>query len=84
MLPENLRATIKIGSWPIPPIFSHIQKVAGLDDKMMYNTFNMGIGMIIAVDRARAGTALKFAGESGCPAYVIGSVAEGESGVDLC
>ena len=84
MLPDGTRASVRQGSWPVPPIFSHMQKVGELDDKMMFNTFNMGIGMIMAVGAAQAGAAVSIAAESGCPAFIIGAVIKGENGVEIC
>ncbi|EET59893.1 phosphoribosylformylglycinamidine cyclo-ligase [Marvinbryantia formatexigens DSM 14469] len=84
MLPDGVRAVIKKDSYEVPAIFKMLAKEGQIAEQMMYNTFNMGIGMVIAVDAAdteKAVAALEAAGET---AYVIGSVAEGEKGVELC
>lgn len=84
MLPEGVRAVIKKDSYEIPSVFRLLQKEGKITDEMMYNTYNMGIGMIVAVDPAEEGRtieALKAAGEE---AYVIGRVEAGEKGVALC
>lgn len=84
MLTDGVRAVIKKNSYRIPPIFILMQKKGEIDEQMMYNTFNMGLGMIVAVDEAdvdRALEAMKAAGET---PYVIGSIEAGEKGVTLC
>lgn len=84
MLPEGRRARVKKDSYPVPPIFSLLQKTGDIEEKMMYNTYNMGIGMMLAVDAAdtdKTLEALKAAGET---AYVVGQVEEGEKGVEIC
>lgn len=84
MLPDGICAVIRKDSYEIPPIFKLLQEKGGIEEKMMYNTYNMGLGMVLAVDRADAEktiTALKEAGEK---AYIVGSVEAGEKGVTLC
>ena len=84
MLPEGIRAKIRKDSYPIPPIFTMLQENGKIEDHMMYNTFNMGIGMVVAVapeDVAAAVAAAKAAGEQ---VYVIGELEAGEKGIDLC
>lgn len=84
MLPEGICAVIKKNSYEIPPIFGLLQEKGGIEEKMMYNTYNMGLGMVLAVNAAdveRTLTALKEAGER---AYVVGSAEAGEKGVTLC
>lgn len=84
MLKDGVRAVIKKNSYKIPPIFTLMQKKGEIDEQMMYNTFNMGLGMIVAVSEAdvdRALEAMKAAGET---PYVIGSIEAGEKGVTLC
>ena len=83
MLPEGVCAQVKTGSWDIPPVFAMLQHDGGIEDKMMYNTYNMGIGMVLALDEAdvdAAAAAIQAAGEK---AYVIGRAAAGEKGVVL-
>ena len=84
MLPEGVRAQVRKDSYEVPAIFRLIQKRGNIDEHMMYNTFNMGIGMVLAVkaqDADRTIAALEAAGEK---AFLIGSVAAGEKGVDVC
>lgn len=84
MLSEGATAVIEKDSYPIPPVFSLLAKTGEIDEKMMYNTYNMGIGMIVAVDPSdvdKAMEAIKAAGET---PYVIGRIEAGEKGVTLC
>ncbi len=84
MLPDGMRAVVKKDSYEIPPIFKLMQREGGIEEEMMYNTYNMGIGMIVAVDSSDADKtleALKAAGEN---AYVVGHIEAGEKGVTLC
>ena len=84
MLPDGVRAVVKKDSYKIPPIFEMLQKDGDIEETMMYNTFNMGLGMVLAVDLAdvdKTLEAIKAAGEEG---YVVGSVEAGEKGVTLC
>ncbi|MDR1408777.1 MAG: phosphoribosylformylglycinamidine cyclo-ligase [Oscillospiraceae bacterium] len=83
MLPEGLRARLEKSTLPKLPIFAIIQN-GNIPERDMYNTFNMGLGLVLAADKAdtdKVITALKAAGEK---AYVIGEVAQGERGVDIC
>ncbi len=84
MLPEGVKAVIKKDSYPIPPIFGLLQKKGGIEEKMMYNTYNMGLGMVIAVDSADAKRAIGAIKEAGEQAYIVGKVEAGEKGVKLC
>ena len=84
MLPEGVHAVIKKDSYQVPPIFGLMQKKGNIDEHMMYNTFNMGLGMVLAVDPAdvdKTMAAIKAAGET---PYVIGETKAGEKGVTLC
>jgi len=83
MLPKNLKAIIDKESFPIPPIFKLIQKVGDIPEKDMYNTFNMGIGMVIAVNREDAEDVLDYLHQIGETAYIIGDVAYGDNGVEI-
>lgn len=77
MLPDGVGAKVEKGSFEIPPIFALMQKTGGLEEKMMYNTYNMGLGMVLAVDAAdadRTVAALKAAGEN---AWTVGEVVAG-------
>ncbi len=84
MLKEGTRAVVKKDSYEIPAIFKLLAKKGGIEEQMMYNTYNMGIGMVVAVkpeDAARTMEAVRAAGEI---PYVIGSIEAGEKGVTLC
>lgn len=83
MLPENLTAKINKGTWNIPPIFTLMQKKANIPERDMYNTFNMGIGMVVAVDADKADKAVKCLEDAGEKAYIIGKLVEGSEGVIL-
>ena len=75
---------MKKDSYEVPAIFKLLQKRGGIEEHMMYNTFNMGIGMVLAMkaeDADKAISALEAAGEK---AYLIGSISAGEKGVDVC
>ncbi|MDD7282226.1 MAG: phosphoribosylformylglycinamidine cyclo-ligase [Erysipelotrichaceae bacterium] len=84
MLPENAKAIIKKGSYPVPPIFDLIQKNGDIEEKMMYNTFNMGLGMVIALDSKDVETAMKAIEQAGDKCYVVGEIVKGDKGVELC
>ncbi|MCI7758913.1 MAG: AIR synthase-related protein, partial [[Eubacterium] saphenum] len=81
MLPDGISAKIKQGSFPVPPIFELIQKEGNITEHDMYNTFNMGIGMAIVVDRENAEKAVEILRSTGEDAFVIGSTVEGTVGV---
>ncbi len=84
MLPEGVRAVVKKDSYEVPAIFKIMQRVGKLEEKMMYNTYNMGLGMVLALDPAdvdKAAAAIQAAGET---AYVVGTVEAGEKGVTVC
>ncbi|MDD4316259.1 MAG: AIR synthase-related protein, partial [Clostridia bacterium] len=83
MFPEGLGAEISIDSYEVPKIFRALQKKAGIPDSKAYNTFNMGIGMVLAIDEKNAAEAVKILDGCGEKAYVIGKVTRGE-GVTLC
>lgn len=84
MLPDGIRAKVLKDSYEVPAVFRLLQKRGQIEEHMMYNTFNMGIGMVLAMDPADVQTALKALADAGEKAYVIGSVEAGEKGVDVC
>ena len=84
MLPDGVRAQVMKDSYPVPPIFHMLQTSGGIEDKMMYNTFNMGLGMVLAVDPADADAVIAAVESAGEHAYKVGSVISGEKGVDVC
>lgn len=83
MLPENTQARIEKGSWPVLPIFEMLGDMGGLEEKAMFNTFNMGIGMVLAVAQEEADKVLKALVSVYEKGYVIGKVEEGSEGVVL-
>ena len=84
MLKDGMHAKIKKDSYEVPAIFRLMQKKADLDEKMMYNTFNMGIGMVVAVAPEEADKAMEAFKAAGDIPYVIGEIVKGEKGVTLC
>ena len=84
MLKDGVRAVIKKDSYPVPPIFRLLAEKGEIEETMMYNTFNMGLGMIIAVDPAEAERALEALKAAGEQAWAVGTVEAGEKGVDVC
>lgn len=84
MLKDGVRAVIKKDSYPVPAIFGMMQKKGEIEEKIMYNTFNMGIGMVVAVDAADVNRAMEAIRAAGDTPYVIGSIEAGEKGVTLC
>jgi phosphoribosylformylglycinamidine cyclo-ligase len=78
MLPEGFGADIEEGSWEIPQVFKTLESIGGLDRKDMYNIFNMGIGMVAAVDPELAPEVVRLFNENGEVATVIGTVSQSE------
>lgn len=84
MLPDGITAIVEKNSYEVPAIFKLMAKKGDIAEEMMYNTYNMGIGMILAVDETDVDAAMEAIGKAGETAYVIGRTAEGEKGVTLC
>ncbi len=84
MLPEGKHAVIQKDSYPVPPIFTMLQKEGQIKEQMMYNTYNMGLGMIVAVAKEDAEAAKKAILAAGETPYVVGEIKDGEKGVTLC
>ncbi|MGN0515091.1 MAG: phosphoribosylformylglycinamidine cyclo-ligase [Lachnospiraceae bacterium] len=84
MLPEGKRAEVKKDSYEVPAIFKLLAKKGNIEEHMMYNTFNMGLGMVLAVDPKDADAAIKAIEAAGDTAYVVGKVVSGEKGVTVC
>ncbi len=84
MMKEGTNAHIHLDSYPRLPIFDLLQKKGQIEDHMMYNTFNMGLGMIIAVDPADVDKAMEAAKAAGETPYLVGEVVAGDKGVTLC
>ena len=84
MLIEGTHAVVEKNSYPVPPIFDLLAKEGQIEEQMMYNTFNMGLGMVLAIDPADKEQALEVLKEAGESAYVVGKIEAGEKGVTLC
>ena len=84
MLKDGVRAVVEKDSYPIPPIFTLMAKKGDIAEQMMYNTFNMGIGMVVAVDPADVDKTMEAIKAAGDQPYVIGHIEAGEKGVTLC
>ena len=83
MLPEGVSAVVNKDSYPVLPIFTLLQKTGNLEEQMMYNTYNMGLGMVLAVDAADADRTVKALKEAGEEAYVVGEIQAGSREVIL-
>lgn len=84
MLKEGTHAVINKNSYPIPPIFTLMAKKGNIEEHMMYNTYNMGLGMIVAVDPADVDKTMEAMKAAGDIPYVVGTIEAGEKGVTLC
>lgn len=84
MLIEGTHAVVEKDNYPVPPIFDLLAKEGQIEEQMMYNTFNMGLGMVLAIDPAEKEKALEILKEAGESAYVVGKIEAGEKGVTLC
>ncbi len=84
MLPEGLGIKVKKGSWPVLPIFNLIQKLGNVNDRDMFNTFNMGIGIAMAVDSKIANEVVNYLNREKEEAYIIGEIVNGKSEVEIC
>ena len=84
MLPDGVKAVVKKDSYEVPAIFKLLAKTGDIEEEMMYNTYNMGIGMVVAVDPTDVDKTMKAIEAAGETAYVIGEIENGEKGVTLC
>ena len=84
MLPDGARAQVKKDSYEVPAIFKLLAKKGDIDEHMMYNTYNMGVGMCLAIDPTDADKTIAAIESAGDKAFVLGTVVAGEKGVDLC
>ncbi len=84
MLPDGIRAVVKKDSYEVPAIFKLLQKTGNITDQMMYNTYNMGLGMILAVDPADVDKTVEAIKAAGDIPFVVGNCEAGEKGVTLC
>ncbi len=83
MMKPGLTACVRKDSWPVPPVFELIQRSGDIPERDMYNTFNMGIGLVVAIPKDQVGSALDTLACAGEQAYVIGAVTKGEAGFEL-
>ena len=84
MLKEGTHAVINKNSYPVPPIFTLMAKKGNIEEHMMYNTYTMGLGMIVAVDPADVDKTMEAMKSAGDTPYVVGTIEAGEKGVTLC
>lgn len=84
MLPDGIHAKVSKDSYPILPIFQLIAKTGNIEEHMMYNTFNMGLGMVLAVDADDVAAVMAAVERAGEKAYIVGGVENGEKGVTVC
>lgn len=84
MLPDGINAHVELGSYEVPAIFRLLQEKGGIAEQMMYNTYNMGIGMLLAVDPADAQATVAAVEAAGEKAWIAGTCVAGEKGVTLC
>ena len=84
MLPEGMKAVVKKDSYEVPAIFKLLAKEGDIAEEMMYNTFNMGLGMVVAVDKEDVDKTMEAIKAAGDTPYVVGRIEDGEKGVTLC
>ena len=84
MLPEGMHAVVRKDSYEIPAIFKLLQKTGNIAEDMMYNTYNMGLGMIVAVSPDKVEATMEAIKTAGDTPYVVGEIKAGEKGVTLC
>ncbi len=84
MLPQGVRAVIRKDSYPVPPIFGLLQKKGGIEERIMYNTYNMGLGMVLAVSPDQASRAVEVLKAAGEQAWIVGAAEEGEREAVVC
>ena len=84
MLRDGTRAVIEKESYPVPPVFRLLARQGEIEEKMMYNTYNMGLGMVLAVSPEDAAKAVDAAAAAGEKAFIVGRIEEGAKGVTLC
>lgn len=83
-LPKNLSAKIERNAVQVLPVFDLIARTGNIPERDMFNTFNMGVGMVVCVDKNDADKAVSAINESGEQAYVLGELVESEEGVIIC
>jgi len=83
VLPAGLCARLRAGSWDVPPVFAFLQEQGRIDPQEMYHVFNMGLGLVLFVDAARADAAVALLRQAGEDARRVGDVVAGERSVVL-
>ena len=83
ILPPGCRVRLWKNSWQVPAIFPWLQRLGGVSEEEMFHVFNMGLGMVLVVSRHFAGSIIKQVERLGIPAYLVGEVAAGETGLDF-
>ena len=84
MFPEGIGAKVQKNSYEVPTIFKLLQSAGEIEEHMMYNTYNMGVGMVLALDPAQADAAIKALTAAGEKAFVLGETVSGEKSVTIC
>ena len=84
MLPDGAHAVVHKDAYEVPAIFKLLAETGDIDEKMMYNTYNMGIGMMVAVDEKSVNDTLEALERAGETAFVVGEIKAGEKGVTVC
>ena len=84
MLCDGMHAVVEKDSYPVPPIFGLLAREGQIEEHAMYNTYNMGLGMIVAVDAGDADKTMEAIKAAGEAPYVVGRIEAGEKGVTLC
>ena len=84
MLKDGTRAVVEKNSYPVLPIFKLLAEKGNIEEQMMYNTYNMGLGMVLAVDAADVDKTMEAIKAAGDTPYVVGRIEAGEKGVTLC
>ena len=83
MLPDGVKAVVKKDSYPVPPIFDLIKEKGGIEEHMMYNTFNMGLGMVLALNKGDEDKTVEALKNAGYDAFVVGEVVDGDKSCEL-
>lgn len=83
VLPEGLRARIKVGAWDVPPVFRLLAERGAVPEEEMWRTFNLGVGMVLVVTPKQLDKVLRELAERGCPGFPMGNIIEGERGVEF-
>ncbi|HOO79877.1 MAG TPA: phosphoribosylformylglycinamidine cyclo-ligase [Lachnospiraceae bacterium] len=84
MLPDGVSAMVQKNSYEVPPIFKLLQSTGNIEERIMYNTYNMGIGMVLALDPADVDQAQKALATCNEKSYILGEVVKGDKGVTVC